>query len=123
MKLIAIVLVATALAACSNNAAPEQSPSEAATIKVSAGSYDITQADGSRLISVLNANGTYTDTVNGAVTESGTWADKDDGATCFTPTDDSDAKAQCYTFSAPAEDGSFTATPSEGDPIKVKKIA
>jgi hypothetical protein len=122
MKLFAIVLAATALAACSNKA-PEAPPSEAAPAEISAGSYDVTQPDGTRMISVLNANGTYIDTVTGAVVENGTWERKDDGSTCFTPAEGSSGKPTCFTPGEPATDGSFTATPDSGDPIKVTKIA
>lgn len=122
MKLFAIVLAATTLAACSNKA-PETPPSEAAAVEISAGSYDVTQSDGSRMISVLNANGTYTDSVTGAVVENGTWERKDNGSTCFTPAEGSAGKPACFTTDGAAADGSFTITPDSGDPMKVKKIA
>ena len=122
MKLFAIVLAATALAACSNKA-PEPAPSDTAPVKISAGTYNVTQPDGSRMFTMLNANGTYTDSVNGEVTESGAWEGKDDGSTCFTPAEGSTAKARCYTSGPAAADGSFTATPDSGDPVKVRKIA
>lgn len=122
MKRLAIMIAATALAACSNKAAPESPAAEAATAEISAGTYDVTQADGTRMFAVLNANGTYTDSVDGAVVESGTWERKDDGSTCFTPAEGSSAKPSCYTGGALAADGSFTATPDSGEPVKAKKI-
>jgi hypothetical protein len=121
MKLIAIVLAATTVAACSNKA-PEAPPAEAAPVEISAGSYDVTQPDGTRMISVLNANGTYTDSVTGAVVENGTWERKDNGSTCFTPAEGSAGKPACFTAGAAAADGSFTATPDSGDPLKIKRI-
>jgi hypothetical protein len=122
MKRFAIVLAAMGLAACSN-AAPESPPSEAAPVEISAGSYDVTQADGTRMISVLDVNGTYVDTVTGAVVENGTWERKDDGSTCFTPAEGSSGTPTCFATSAAGTDGSFTITPDSGDPMKVKKIA
>ena len=122
MKHFAIALVAIALAACSNTA-PEAPPSDTAAVEISAGSYDVTQADGSRMISVLNANGSYIDTVTGAVVENGTWENKEGGSTCFTPAEGSSGKPICFTFGTAGADGGFTATPDSGDPIKIKKIA
>jgi len=121
MRRFAIALAAIGVAACSNTA-PDESPSEAEALTVSVGSYTITGADGSRTMAVLNDNGTYTDTVNGVVSNTGTWENKADGSTCFTRAEESDSKPVCYTLSDPAEDGSFTATPDEGDPVRVKKI-
>ncbi len=121
MKRFAIALGAITLAACSNTA-PEASQGDTAAVEISAGSYDVTQADGSRMISVLNANGSYTDSVTGAVVESGTWENKDGGSTCFTPAEGSSGKPTCFTFGTTGADGSFTATPDSGDPIKIKKI-
>jgi hypothetical protein len=122
MKLFAIVLAATTVAACSNKA-PEAPPGDAAPVEISAGSYDVTQADGTRMISVLSANGTYIDSVTGAVVENGTWERKDNGSTCFTPAEGSSGKPACFTTSGAAADGSFTITPDSGDPMKVKKIS
>lgn len=122
MKLIAIVLAATTISACSNKA-PETPPSDAGPVEISAGSYDVTQADGTRMISVLSANGTYIDSVTGAVVENGTWERKDNGSTCFTPAEGSSGTPACFTASAAAADGSFTITPDSGDPMKVKKIS
>ena len=52
--------------------------------------------------------------------EKGKWAVKD-GKTCF---DDDGAKPEvCYTDSAPAADGSFTATEADGKVTQVKPHA
>ena len=44
-----------------------------------------------------------------------------DGKTCFDP--EGVEAAMCYTETAPAGDGSFTATPDEGEPVTVKPVA
>lgn len=132
MKKIVALAALTALCACNQNSAePAAAPSEAATTAVAAGpttangspagAFSVTAKDGTVTTSVLNADGTYTDSdASGKVTGLGTWAVKD-GKTCFTATKGSDSG--CYTESAPGADGSFTATPDKGDPVTVKPIA
>ncbi|QUL38620.1 hypothetical protein [Erythrobacter sp. JK5] len=84
-----------------------------------AGTYIATAADGSETTTVINADGTYSDTASdGTLIAEGNWAVAD-GKTCFTPTNEG-ATAMCFTESEPAEDGSFTATPDEGDPVTVR---
>lgn len=87
-----------------------------------AGAYDVTNADGTTMTANINADGTYSDVAaDGTVVEEGTYAVVD-GKTCFTPTTEG-ATPMCFTESERAEDGSFTATPDEGDPVTVKPKA
>ena len=127
-----LLLGLAGLAACSKPApdpAPEPTAEEttaAATPAVANGSapgtYEVVAADGSIGTSVINADGTYSDMdAEGKVIAEGTWAVVD-GKTCFTPTTEGVA-AMCFTETAPAEDGSFTATPDEGDPVTVRPKA
>jgi hypothetical protein len=127
-KLTLILLTATALAGCKQQATPATAPSEAAATSAGAtsangsqaGAYQVTAKDGPVTTSMLNADGSYTDSdASGKVTGTGTWAVKD-GKTCFTATTGSDSG--CYTESAPGADGTFTATPDKGDPVTVKPI-
>ena len=85
------------------------------------GSYDVTGPDGTKLVATLMADGTYVDRDEaGKVLEKGKWAVKD-GKTCF---DDEGNKPEvCYTDSAPAADGSFTATEADGKVTQVKPHA
>ena len=86
------------------------------------GVYEATAADGTVTTTTLNADGTYTDVdAEGATVAEGTWT-VTDGKTCFSPTTEG-VEAMCYTETAPAADGSFTATPDEGDPLTVRPAA
>lgn len=118
------------LAACSKPApapAPEPAAEETAAAPTVAngsapGTYEATAPDGTVMTTVINADGTYTDTAaDGTLVAEGTWA-VTDGKTCFTPTTEG-VEAMCFTESAPAEDGSFTATPDKGDPVTVRPKA
>lgn len=85
------------------------------------GTYTVTGPDGTKGTSVLNADGTYSDTAaDGTVTE-GTWAVVE-GKTCFT-TKEEGAKPECWTEAAPGADGSFTATSDAGDTVTVAPAA
>ena len=133
MKKLILLAGIAALAACSGKepAAEEGAAAEApATEAVAAatpaagptpGSYDVTGPDGTKLVATLMADGTYVDRDEaGKVLEKGTWATKD-GKTCFD--DEGDKAKVCYTDSAPAADGSFTATEADGKVTQVKPHA
>ena len=130
-RLILALLPLTVLAACSSEPAEEAVTEEPVTAEPAVvaaangsppGEYEATAADGSVTTTVLNADGTYTDTdAEGTVVAEGSWA-VIDGKTCFTPTTEG-VDPMCYTETAPAADGSFTATPDEGDPVTVRPAA
>ena len=131
--LVLALVPLTILAACSSEQAEEpaaeesteeivEAPAMTAANGSPAGTYEVTAADGTVTTSTLNADGTYEDTAaDGSVLAEGTWAVMD-GKTCFTPTTEGEEK-MCYTETAPAADGSFTATPDEGDPVTVRPAA
>ena len=119
-----------ALAACNNPAEEADDPAvteapaatEAADAETSAGTYEF-DMEGTATVAVLNADGTYTDTQGGAVIESGTWEDRDDGKTCFDAEGD-DTAVVCYTIAETGADGTFVATPDDGgDPLTIRKTA
>ena len=135
-RLVLVGLLAGALAAC-NNAAEEADTAEAEADTAAAeaaptaemvtangsapGTYEVTAADGTKTQSLLNADGTYTDTdADGTVTATGTWSVVD-GKTCFD--EEGDEPAVCYTETAPGADGTFTATPDEGEAVTVKRLS
>ena len=134
-RLILIAALGLGLAACNNTSEDTDTTTEEAAAPAAPdvtapmvtangsepGTYDVTAADGTKSTSTLNADGTYQDTAaDGSVTATGKWT-VTDGKTCFDP--DGDEAATCYTETAPGADGTFTATPDEGDPVTVKKAA
>jgi len=131
-RLILIAALTGALAACNQAAedTDEAAPAEtaaatpAATPTSSAGTYEVTMKDGTKFTSVLNADGTYTDTdADGKTQETGKWEDRPDGKTCF-DSEGGDDKVVCFTVGEAAADGSMTATPDDGtDPLTIKKTA
>lgn len=131
MILYKIMLFAAplALAACSQEAAYEPEAVEAEVVEAPttangapSGSATVTTVDGEPLGKTdLNADGTYQDyNPDGELVAEGTWAVVD-GKTCFEPTTEG-VGAMCWTESEQAEDGSFTATPDEGDPVIVTPV-
>lgn len=128
MKRLLMVSLVGTMAACQPEPAAEpvaEEATEAAPVTVAngtpVGTFEATAADGSVGTTVINADGTYTDTdSDGNLVAEGTWAVVD-GKTCFTPTTEGQ-KSMCFTETAPAEDGSFTATPDEGDPVTVRPV-
>ena len=132
-RLVLATALGLGLAAC--NSAPEEAdtpddavaeaPEAAAPVAAANGSppgmYEVTAADGTVTRSELKADGTYQDyEADGSEGLAGTWSVAD-GKTCFDP--EGDEAAMCYTETAPAGDGSFTATPDEGEPVTVKPVA
>lgn len=128
MKKLAIIAGLGLLAACSEPppsepaaeetvAAPE-APAATTANGSAAGTYTVVTADGTTATSVLNADGTYADTAADGTVAEGTWAVVD-GKTCFTGKEEG-AKPECWTESAPGEDGSFTATSDSGETVTVK---
>lgn len=137
MRLTICLTAALALCACSkqaeappavdnvgeaNTAATPAPAAEPVTANGSTpGTYEVTMKDGKKAKSVLSPDGTYTDLdADGKETDKGTWA-VTGGKTCFDP--EGDKGPMCYTETATAADGSFTATPDKGDPVTVKKVS
>lgn len=125
MRLLIAFASCIALAACTQAEAPEaddatEETAAAETVQTGAGLYEATAADGTTMQSRLNEDGTYQDTgADGAILESGTWKSADN-RTCFDP--EGDKAEYCFTDGERAEDGSFTATPDEGEAIMVRPV-
>jgi PBP1b-binding outer membrane lipoprotein LpoB len=115
------------LAGCSSEPAEEapveEAPAEVTTANGSPmGTYTVTAADGSVTLAELRADGTYTNTdEEGTVTEEGNWHTIG-SKTCFEPTTEGGTN-MCYIENNPAEDGSFAATPDEGDTVMIAPVA
>ncbi|HVR89572.1 MAG TPA: hypothetical protein VHG29_00570 [Novosphingobium sp.] len=105
--------------ATATEAAPA-SVAAAPVVNATPGSYDVTNSDGTKTVDTLMADGTFVSRdTGGKVVGKGTWAVKD-GKTCFTG---EGAAEECYTESAPAADGSFTATDAKGVSAQIKPRA
>ena len=86
-----------------------------------AGVYEVTDAAGKKLgTSTINADGSFADDMVGAKRVAGI-VKMIDGKTCFDPS--GKAEAECYTDSAIAADGSFTATDAKGAMLTVRPKA
>jgi hypothetical protein len=90
-----------------------------------AGTYTYDDGKGNSGTSVLNPDGSYTDTsTDGKSVETGTWKLDDAGKVCFDPKgDDPKQPNRCYTMSQQAPDGTMDATGEDGSVVKVKKTA
>lgn len=132
MKKFVVLAGVALLAACGSQqeaAAPEAAASDAAPAAPAAaapatgptpGSYDVTTPEGGKEVTTLMADSTYvTRDAGDKVIDKGKWAMKD-GKTCFMPETGGE---NCFTDSAPAADGSFTATDAEGKVTQVKPHA
>ena len=127
MKRFVLLAGIALLAACSQNdeaAAPEATATEAMPMDAGAtpaagggtpGVNDVTRADGTKLVTTLNADGTYQRDYGDTV-EKGTWVNKGN-QTCFDPA--GDAAESCNTRGPAAADGSFESTNPEGAVSKV----
>ena len=128
-KLVWVAALGVALAGCGDAAEESDDPAavetpaatEAVAEETSAGTYEF-DMDGKATVAVLNPDGTYTDSQDGEVVESGTWEDRDDGKTCFDPEGD-DTPVTCYTLGETGPDGTFVATPDEGEPLTIRKVS
>jgi hypothetical protein len=82
------------------------------------GTFMVTAADGTTTTTILNEDGTYLDLAeDGSTVAEGSWSVVDD-KTCFMPVTEG-VETMCYSESEPGTDGSFTATPDEGEPVTV----
>ena len=102
-----------AVAASEAAAAPATGPA--------AGVYEATDAAGKKVSTItVNADGSYAEDLVGSPRVAGI-VKMVDGKTCFDPS--GKAEAECYTDSALAADGSFTATDAKGAVLTVRPKA
>ena len=124
MKKLVLIAAVAALSACNQNkaepapaasesAAPAPAPSALPAAADMAGTYEF-DYKGKATTSVMKANGTYEDSQDGKVTETGKWAVKD-GKTCFA--DNKGDPDQCWTTTTPDSMGMFTATSVDGKTV------
>ncbi len=130
-RMLVLSTAALALSACGKKEeAPVAVASEAVTatdaaaataIAPTPGVYEVTDAAGKKAgTTTINANGSYAeDSADGHRTAG--IVKLVDGKTCFDPS--GKAEAECYTDSARAADGSFTATDAKGGVMTVRPKA
>ena len=124
-NLVLFAALGVALAGCDQAAEEADEPATSvapavteAAAETMAGTYEFV-VDGIKTTAVLDPDGTYTDSTDGTVTETGTWMEMD-GKTCFDPKGEADET--CYTSTEPDAEGVFVTTPEEGEPLTIKKI-
>ena len=125
-NLVLFAALGVALAGCDRAAEEADEPTASAVPTATeaaadtmAGTYEF-EVDGITTTAVLDPDGTYTDSTDGTVTETGTWREMD-GQTCFDP--EGDAEETCFTSTEPDAEGVFVATPDEGEPLTIRKIS
>lgn len=126
MKKLIILAGCVALAACSKGEAPAETETEAAAATPAAaedsmaGTYEATAADGSKSMTVMNADGSYTETAaDGSVTTGTISMVK--GQSCFNSSEEGSAP-ECWTDGEPAEDGSWVSTNDDGVQVTIRKM-
>ncbi len=119
--------IALALSACGKKdeavvaEASEVATDAAVAALPASGTFEVTDAAGKVVgTTTINADGSYAEVMAGAPRVAGI-VKMVDGKTCFDPS--GKAPAECYTDSAPAADGSFTATDAKGAVLTVRPKA
>lgn len=122
MRIVVVLLAACLAISCAEEPADESDELAAGPVTTANGSppgtYYVASADGSASLVTLNADGTYSQ-----ITPEGTYPAQGnfqvvDGKTCFR-VHQVGAETLCYTETARAGDGSYTATPDGGEPLTV----
>ncbi len=132
MKKIVLIAALAAASACSKpapdadaSAAPEASaPAATATNiaadgKPSVGKYKVTSADGKTMVEETKADGTYVDTADGKVVETGRWEQKSQAVYCYTK----DGKGEAQKCNdEKVENGVYTSRNPDGKTSTVVRI-
>ena len=131
MKRLIIAAAVVALAGCKSEApAPEATATAEATTaaatpmaadgKPTPGNFKITTADGKIVMEEVKADGTYVDTIDGKVVETGKWVQKSPTEYCYTK-DGEGATEVCNTEGVDAK-GVWTSTNPEGKTATVERV-
>lgn len=132
MKRILAFAAFAAVAACSQPApAPEAEASAtapaagplAADGKSSVGTFSVTDAEGKVYTDVVNADGTYTTSLDGKVVDTGKWNQKSPELYCYTKDtkDPKDAKEECN--AEKVENGVWTTKNPDGKVSTVVRVS
>ena len=135
MKHIVAFAALAAVAACSKPATAPEATAEAtaepaaevaasgpmaADGKTSVGKFQVTTSKGEVIVEEVKADGTYVDTKDGKVVETGRWVQKSPSQYCFTK-DEKDAKEACNTEGVDAK-GVWTSTNAKGETATVVRL-
>ncbi len=135
MKTIVLVAAIAALTACNQQeAAPAPEAAEeaaaatpttvaevmAADGKSPVGAYRITTAEGEEFMEDVKADGTYVQTKDGEVVETGKWEQKTPSSYCYT-SDEEGSKQECNTEQVD-ENGVWTTVNPEGETSTVARV-
>jgi hypothetical protein len=134
MKRIIAIAALAAVSACSEPApAPEATAEAAAEATVAAasetlaadgqpsvGNYKVTTSDGKVFMEEVKADGTYVQTQDGKVVETGKWVQKSPSQYCVTK-DEAGATEKCNTEQVGA-DGVWTSVDPEGKTATVERV-
>ena len=134
MKKILLVAALSTLAACSKPDAPTADATDqaaaiaapavqtvAADGKPSVGTYKVTTGDGKVFMEEDKADGTYVQTQDGKVSETGKWEQKAPGTFCSTK-DEAGAKQRCNTEKVD-DKGVWTSVNPDGKTATVVRVA
>ncbi|MFC3096394.1 hypothetical protein [Alteraurantiacibacter palmitatis] len=128
MKKLVVIVAATLLSACGSGDngsadAVTPTPSPAAPNSPLIGVYGGTDMDGNSWTSQINADGTYTDTVGGEVSETGVWTHSGDQV-CFTAqsAEGPSPAPTCLTLVNVNDDGSLLMADPEGNETTVPRL-
>lgn len=129
MRNLTIAVAIGALAACGNPSADSEDifadesaadipePAEPQMTQIQPGSYDVMQNGQMAGSTMLNADGTYTDTGTDGSTMTGTWEQNAQGQLCFDP--DGAEGPTCWT-NTPQPDGSWVSSNDAGDTVTIR---
>ena len=126
-----LVAALATVAACSQSEPAPEATEEAAAPAPAAqplaadgqpatGTYRVTTSEGQVVIEEVRADGTYTDTIDGEVVETGRWEQKSPEQFCFTK-DEEGATQKCNTEAVDA-DGVWTSRDAEGKVATVERV-
>ena len=129
MRIILAIAALAALSACSKPAAAPDAEASAAPVaaaaniaadgKSSVGKFKVTTHDGETVTEDVKADGTYVDTVDGKVVETGKWNQKSASQYCYT-SDEQGAVEKCG--DEKVENGVWTSKNAKGEVATVVRI-
>jgi hypothetical protein len=100
--------------------AAEESALSAQSVAMAKTAWLSVSKDGDVFTTYLDADGRYRDLREGAITNSGTWEQNEDGELCFKP---DSGLIVCWAHGRPGLNGVMRATNASGRAIEVKKVS